>query len=122
MFHKKIFSLAALTLLLGVASMPTSVSAQTNFAQCSNVTITEISTGPQSEILLRLSSTGCGRGGFVCLSSSSLTDAQTKQAYAAALTAKATATTLQIVRWNTDVNGCEGRATGGFPILFDLRF
>jgi len=122
MFHKKISSLALATFLLGstAAVTTTSVSAQV-IGQCTNVTVSEILTGPVFSGLVRFSDSGCGTSGLVCIApENDITPAVSNKLFATALTAQATGSSFSIVRYDTGLLGCDG-GNGGFPMATDIR-
>ena len=110
MSYKKTLLAAALLL---TASMNTSA----QFSRCVS-TITDVSVGPQFRAIIRLADRNCGANGWVCAATtetSGISQVQSNQVVAAALTAQATDREVSM-SWNTN-----SRACGNFPNVVDFR-
>ena len=103
-------------LLAGALLLTVSLNASAQFPRCIS-TITDVSVGPQFGALVRLADTNCGANGWVCIATSpaGITQVQSNQVTAAALTAQATDRSVN-VGYNPDNRGC-----GDFPNVTDFR-
>jgi len=103
----------------GVGAMLLMLSINTSAQSFCTSTVANASAGTSAGTIVRMADNNCGGNGSLCFeagdSTSTLTTGEANRAYAAALTALATGTTVQ-VSWDTNVRAC-----GNVPVVRNFR-
>ena len=104
---------------LAIALIAVGASFNVNAQTCAADTIEFVEAGTRFEgVLIRSNNRACGSNGFVCATGGNLAAAGAEtQVYAAALTAQASESVVQL-SWDTADVGC---GAGNFPIITQLR-